>query len=196
MHDSLRAPSEIQDAFASVGAIHDSFEELTEMVAVKRTLTADNPPSGKYVGVRPALNGTTSAYVNAHFVDVSLDPERARSVARTRDWKLLRSNSVTGRVRVPASAVADPETFDRGVMSRGTAFGAQPWELLRTASARTKASGEAMPQHVTRRACSLLFWAGPGDPRSYCRPVTGSSVAILVHRERHGRCRSCTAGCQ
>jgi hypothetical protein len=105
-------PSEIQDAFASVGGIHDSFEELIEKVAVKRMLTADNPPIGNYVGVRPALNGTISAYVNAHFVDVSLNPERARSVARTRDWKLLRSNSVTGRVRVPASALADPETFD------------------------------------------------------------------------------------
>jgi len=110
---SARAtPDEIQAALVAIGGVAPALESLVETAAALRGLTADNPPAGGYVGVRPALNGTISVYVNRQFADVALEPERARSVALQRGWKLLRSNSVTGRVRVPAAVLTSPETIE------------------------------------------------------------------------------------
>lgn len=105
-------PDEIQAAMEAIGGAAPALESLVEGAAALRGLTADNPPTGGYVGIRPALNGTISVYINRVFADVALEPERARSVALQRGWTLLRTNSVTGRVRIPAGDLTSPEVLE------------------------------------------------------------------------------------
>lgn len=84
---------------------------LTNRVAKRCDITAGpNPPH--YVGVRPLLGGVIAGYVNRSFVDLQLSPERAKHFAETMGWKLHKSNSATGTLRITSGELDDPAVMD------------------------------------------------------------------------------------
>jgi hypothetical protein len=84
---------------------------LIDRVSSVRSITAD-PPTAAYVAVRPAAWGNVSAYIHRDYADVALTPERARCVAQSQVWPLVRINSETGFIRIQADALADVDAAD------------------------------------------------------------------------------------
>jgi hypothetical protein len=88
-----------------------SLRQLLASAAAQRGLTAD-PPGKGYVAVRPAAWGTVSAYFHRSYVDVAVSPALAEKLHRTRGWKLVKTNSETGFIRIDAVALGDTGAND------------------------------------------------------------------------------------
>ena len=85
--------------------------DLVERAAAVRSLTAD-PPGVGYVAVRPAAWGTVSAYFHTSYVDVALSPHLAEALHREHGWKLVKTNSTTGFLRIEGSALTTNQTIE------------------------------------------------------------------------------------
>lgn len=101
----LAIPSEIVTGL-DYYQVTTPLRDLIERVAKVRSITADSPGVG-YVGVRPSAGGTISGHVHSDYVDVSLSPEKARSVETKHGWQLLKVNGATGIIRIKADVLTD-----------------------------------------------------------------------------------------
>lgn len=88
--------------------VAESLRRLLADVAAQRALTAD-PPGKGYVAVRPAMWGNVSAYFHTSYVDVAVTPGHAERLHRTNGWKLVKTNSETGFIRIESAVLGDPE---------------------------------------------------------------------------------------
>jgi hypothetical protein len=101
-------PAEVRVGLDHYG-VTEALRRLLSRVSAERGLTAD-PPGKGYVAVRPATWGNVSAYFHASYVDVAVAPGHAEKLHRTHGWKLVKTNSETGFVRIESAVLADPVT--------------------------------------------------------------------------------------
>lgn len=84
-----------------------ALRQLLAEVAAQRALTAD-PPGKGYVALRHSTWGNVSAYFHASYVDVAVSPSHAEKLHRSHGWKLVKTNSETGFIRIETDALGDP----------------------------------------------------------------------------------------
>jgi hypothetical protein len=107
----MQTPPEILKGLDSCN-VKPGLCELIDRVARRRSLTAD-PSIHGYVAVRPSLHGNVSGYFRRDHVDIALAPDRARSLAMSRNWKLVKPpNGETGLLRIEEAALAESRTMD------------------------------------------------------------------------------------
>lgn len=135
--------------------------QLVSHVAAQRGITAD-PPGKGYVAVRPTAWGTVSAYFHATYVDVAVSPARAEQLHRSQGWKLVKTNSETGFIRIEASALGVPELDD---LALATLLAAVDKSEVGTAYEGGKGGGS---RSESAPLCPKCFVAMPGGHCDAC----------------------------